>query len=559
MAERRLRFEDFYRTQRAPLLSAPWCSPSGTPTWASRAADEALVRAYERWTDVSAMANPKGWVYRVAVNVGYKRNRRRALERRRPIPPDRETRRARGGQATRRSTRALAALPFEQREVIVLRFHLDWTIDEDRRGARLPERHREEPAASQPATTGDEAGGAVMSTPPDMRAMTGCESTSPPGCGASTSPRPEPGSPLARAVEGLPVESRGVDAVSIGPPAPPATATPPPLLPRPPWSSWSSQQWPGWCSPVATGDRRQHRPRHGPRTTPAAGAAGIVHDHHPASARHHLAVSCWVPTAWPAVGPARPGRAPARRPAGRRRRRLHDRPPRRAVADGRRPGGRRARAPGTTPSRWTSACPTDASTTGSASGGGLPVWPIPPVARRGRRSERPGVCSRPRSRWPPVGGAGTVSDRDTGRACGPRRGRHARDGRRRRTGRRSLGVPPAVAGDRRRGLRPARRGLGGGADRSSPGSWPTRAVPTGVPPLRHLRTVATSNGDGRMEVADATRTTPRAPTSSSTRWRPTARGTRCWRGLRSLSGALPAAQPLSPAGGRRRPCEPARP
>lgn len=35
---------------------------------AREAVDEAMLRAYKRWTDVSAMSNPRGWVYRVAVN-----------------------------------------------------------------------------------------------------------------------------------------------------------------------------------------------------------------------------------------------------------------------------------------------------------------------------------------------------------------------------------------------------------------------------------------------------------------------------------------------------------
>lgn len=46
------------------------------------AADEALVRALEKWSSVSEMSSPDGWTYRVALNVARRRLRRRALERR---------------------------------------------------------------------------------------------------------------------------------------------------------------------------------------------------------------------------------------------------------------------------------------------------------------------------------------------------------------------------------------------------------------------------------------------------------------------------------------------
>lgn len=128
MAERRLRFEDFYRAERARLVGAVVFALGDTDL-GIEASDEALVRAYERWTDVAAMANPMGWVYRVAINVGYKRNRRLALERRRHVPPDRAVADLEG-VTDPAVTRALAERPFDQREVIVLRFHLDWTIDE---------------------------------------------------------------------------------------------------------------------------------------------------------------------------------------------------------------------------------------------------------------------------------------------------------------------------------------------------------------------------------------------------------------------------------------------
>jgi DNA-directed RNA polymerase specialized sigma24 family protein len=90
MVERGSRgFEDFYQAERATLLRAV-AFALGDVDLGAEVTDEAMARAYERWGDVGEMANPSGWVYRVAVNLAYNRTRRRALERRRPVPPDRD-------------------------------------------------------------------------------------------------------------------------------------------------------------------------------------------------------------------------------------------------------------------------------------------------------------------------------------------------------------------------------------------------------------------------------------------------------------------------------------
>jgi DNA-directed RNA polymerase specialized sigma24 family protein len=82
-------FEDFYQAERATLLRAV-AFALGDLDLGAEATDEAMARAYERWGEVGSMANPSGWVYRVAVNLGYNRTRRRALERRRPVAVDRD-------------------------------------------------------------------------------------------------------------------------------------------------------------------------------------------------------------------------------------------------------------------------------------------------------------------------------------------------------------------------------------------------------------------------------------------------------------------------------------
>ena len=54
----------------------------GDPHLAREVADEAIARAYERWGRVGRMGSPEGWTYRVAINLGRKRLRRTAIERR---------------------------------------------------------------------------------------------------------------------------------------------------------------------------------------------------------------------------------------------------------------------------------------------------------------------------------------------------------------------------------------------------------------------------------------------------------------------------------------------
>lgn len=62
-------FEDFYQAERATLLRAV-AFALGDLDLGAEATDEAMARAYERWGDVGSMANPSGWVYRVAVTSG---------------------------------------------------------------------------------------------------------------------------------------------------------------------------------------------------------------------------------------------------------------------------------------------------------------------------------------------------------------------------------------------------------------------------------------------------------------------------------------------------------
>ena len=121
------RFIDFYDTHYTTIARALGLT-LGDPELGAEAADEAMTRAYQRWSAVSTYRNPEGWVYRVGRNwaVSFLRKRRRSqltihLE---DTPVEAEPVRDPALAA------ALAKLDTNQRAVVVLRFYLDWSIDQ---------------------------------------------------------------------------------------------------------------------------------------------------------------------------------------------------------------------------------------------------------------------------------------------------------------------------------------------------------------------------------------------------------------------------------------------
>lgn len=88
---------------------------------------EAMVRAYRRRREIGAWHNPAGWLYRVGLNIARSRLRRTRREvlglvrdrsLRAPEPPDPAL------------AAALEELSVEHRAVIVLRYWLDWTVEQ---------------------------------------------------------------------------------------------------------------------------------------------------------------------------------------------------------------------------------------------------------------------------------------------------------------------------------------------------------------------------------------------------------------------------------------------
>jgi RNA polymerase sigma-70 factor (ECF subfamily) len=112
------RFEDWYH-QHHPRLVASLTALSGDPDAAAEAADEAFVRAYERWRRVSTMESPAGWVHQVGANALRRQKRRWTMEGRRNRP---------GADTVHPPLpqpelwAAVRGLPPRQREAVVLRY-----------------------------------------------------------------------------------------------------------------------------------------------------------------------------------------------------------------------------------------------------------------------------------------------------------------------------------------------------------------------------------------------------------------------------------------------------
>ena len=93
---------------------------------AEELANEALLRAVDRWPDVRLMMNPDGWVQTVAFNLARSRFRRLAAERRAYARVAGETAAQHPDAADVLAVRAaLARLPNRQRQAIICRYYLD--------------------------------------------------------------------------------------------------------------------------------------------------------------------------------------------------------------------------------------------------------------------------------------------------------------------------------------------------------------------------------------------------------------------------------------------------
>jgi RNA polymerase sigma factor (sigma-70 family) len=122
-------FEGFFHAEHERLFQALYLL-TGDRYEADDIAQEALLRAYERWDRVSSMDSPAGYVYRTAMNLHRSRLRKLAVRTRRvfaPIPAEDPA----GSVTTSLEVhRALAMIPAAQREALVLTEWLGLASDE---------------------------------------------------------------------------------------------------------------------------------------------------------------------------------------------------------------------------------------------------------------------------------------------------------------------------------------------------------------------------------------------------------------------------------------------
>lgn len=119
-------FEAFYRAQY-PRLAGSLRAVCGDAELAQELAQEAFARALLHWERLSSYEKPAGWTYRTAFNL-LRRHWKRARRDEGPLVGDVADRDQ--GNDRVDLTRALATLPYRQRQAVVLRHLLDHSTDE---------------------------------------------------------------------------------------------------------------------------------------------------------------------------------------------------------------------------------------------------------------------------------------------------------------------------------------------------------------------------------------------------------------------------------------------
>lgn len=120
-------FSAFYERCRVEVYAAVAVTV-GDRDLANEAVDEAFVRAAERWAQVSSMDRRAGWVYRVAVN--WSTSFRRKWSRRPTRSLEALDRPHQDDLGDVQLLEELSQLPLPQRQMLVLRFVLGYSVAE---------------------------------------------------------------------------------------------------------------------------------------------------------------------------------------------------------------------------------------------------------------------------------------------------------------------------------------------------------------------------------------------------------------------------------------------
>lgn len=123
---RAISFEEFYRNHHTRVAKALAVTLRDGEL-AADATNEAMTRAYQRWSKIGGYRDPAGWVYRVGLNWAISWHRRRRRERERPV--------LLGSATTEFELRddqfdhAMGELTVDQRAVVACRIYLDWSVE----------------------------------------------------------------------------------------------------------------------------------------------------------------------------------------------------------------------------------------------------------------------------------------------------------------------------------------------------------------------------------------------------------------------------------------------
>lgn len=128
LATRSVDFDHFYRSNRDSVGRA-LALTLGDDSLGFEAADEAMARAYERWTVVAGYQNAEGWVYRTGLNWArsWLRRRKRAADK---APLLAQPASGFDGVIDVDLANALSKLHDDHRAVVVLRFYKDWSVEQ---------------------------------------------------------------------------------------------------------------------------------------------------------------------------------------------------------------------------------------------------------------------------------------------------------------------------------------------------------------------------------------------------------------------------------------------